>query len=95
METKPLTKKQIYRKEYNQRPDVIEKRKEYNQRPDVFEKRSLCNKKLRPCECGGYFTHNHKKQHLESPIHKNYVENGIKYELPESQKNKLFYNEKC
>jgi len=81
METKPLTQKQIYMKEYNQRPDV-------------FEKRSLNNKKLRPCECGGYYTNNHKKQHLESPIHKNYVENGIKYELPESQKNKLFYNEK-
>ena len=81
METKPLTKRQIYMKEYNQRPDVIEKNK-------------LRNKKMHPCECGYYFTNYHKKQHFEGVMHKNYVENGIKYELPEKLKNKLYYDDK-
>ena len=92
--TKELTKRQIYMREYNKRPDVIEKRKEYNQRPDVIEKNKLRNKKMHPCECGYYFTNYHKKQHFEGVIHKNYVENGIKYELPEKLKNKLYYDDK-
>jgi len=59
-----------------------------------IEKNKLRNKKMHPCECGYYFTNYHKKQHFEGVIHKNYVENGIKYELPEKLKNKLYYDDK-
>ena len=69
-------------------------KEKYNQRPDVVEKKILSNKRLHICECGGYFTTNHKKQHCEGKIHKDYLNTGIKYELPENQKNKLYYDER-
>ena len=94
METKEVTKHQKYMKEYNKRPEVVEKKREYNQRPDVAEKRMLLNKRLHICECGGHFTTIHKKQHCEGTIHKDYLNTGIKYELPENQKNKLYYDER-
>ena len=81
METKTLTAKQLYMKEYNQRPDVEMKNK-------------LKNKKLRDCECGGYFTLIHKKQHLTGVIHQNFLKTGVKFIKKESEMNKQFFDTK-
>ena len=81
METETLTAKQL-------------KRREYNQRPDVTVKRNLLNKKLRDCECGGYFTLIHKKQHLTGVIHQNFLKTGVKFIKKESEMNKQFFDSK-
>ena len=81
METETLTDKQL-------------KRREYNQRPDVAMKRNILNKKLRDCECGGYFTLIHKKQHLSGVIHRSYLITGVKFVMKESEMNKQFYDPK-
>ena len=81
METKTLTVKQLYMKEYNQRPDVEMKNK-------------LRNKKLQVCECGGYFTFFHKKQHITGVIHRNYLTSGVKFVMKESETTRQFYDPK-
>jgi hypothetical protein len=81
METKTLTAKQLYMRDYNQRPLVEAKKK-------------LRNKKLQDCECGGYFTFIHKKQHIEGVIHQNFLKTGVKFIKKESEMNKQFFDSK-
>jgi hypothetical protein len=65
-ETKQLTKAQLYRKEYDQRPEVIEKRR-------------IANSVIKECECGGMYSMTHRKQHNEeNPIHLNWMKTGEK-----------------
>ena len=66
VEQKPLTKKQIYMKEYNARPERA-------------EKRNIANKQYKDCECGGKYYASHRKQHGLGRIHKHYVLTGEKY----------------
>jgi hypothetical protein len=61
-----LTNKQIYKKEYNARPEVA-------------EKRNIANKKYNNCECGSKYITSHRKQHNTGIIHKKYLETGEKY----------------
>ena len=55
-----LTKKQIYMKEYNDRKYVRDKRK-------------LANKTMHDCVCGGMYSACHRKQHEDTPKHKNFI----------------------
>ena len=68
-ETEQLTKAKLYRKEYNQRPDVIEKRK-------------ITNSVIKECECGSMYSNTHHRKHIEeNPIHLNWMITGEKMDV--------------
>lgn len=72
-EEKSLTKIQIYRREYNKRPEVIEKKKLSN------------TTIIKLCGCGGSYSMCHRKQHEKTKIHIDWSSSGKKavYNMPD------------